>query len=184
MELENCYRILGIRSDAEFSEVKAAFRRLAMQYHPDRNKGVEAEAKFNAITEAYSTIMVSQGYQVRPHTAELKDVPVEQPGGKIPFTIFAEREVVHNVSPRVFEAEVRKHFNPRLAVGTSCKIGLRWFEIDLEAPGSSPVLGLHLGKRKILIEWYKTPEGGDKRKSIAWEDFWTYVRRYASLAPT
>src|ERR1039458_807714 len=184
MELENCYRILGIRSDADFSEVKSAFRRLALQYHPDRNKGFEAEAKFNAITEAYSTIMISQGYQVRPRAIELKDVPVEQPGGKLPFTVFADREIVHNVSPRVYESEVRKHFSPSLAPGTSCKIGGRWFEIDVVAQDSIPLISKHLGKRKVLIEWYKTPEGVDKWKTIPWDDFWAYVRRFASLAST
>lgn len=184
MELENCYRILGIRSDADYSEVKSAFRRLAMQYHPDRNKGEEAQAKFNAITEAYSTILVSQGYQVRPRAIELKDTPVEPPGGKLPFTIFADREVIHSVSPRVYESEVRKHFSQNLTPGTSCKVGGRWFEIDVEAQEGIPIISKHLGKRKVLVEWYKSPDGIDKRKPIQWDEFWAYVRRLASLAST
>jgi len=182
MELERCYRVLGIRSDADFSEVKSAFRRLALEYHPDRNRGPEAEAKFNAITEAYSTIMISQGYRVQPRATEPEAVPDQQPSGKLAFTVFADREVVFYASPRLFETEVRKHFSAKLTPGTSCKVGNRWFEISAEPMESVPLLGLRIGKRKLLIEWYKTPEGVDKWKPIAWDEFWSYVRRCGSEA--
>ncbi len=52
------YQVLGISSTATDEEVKAAYRRLAKQYHPDRNNGsAEAEKKMMQINDAYAEIM-------------------------------------------------------------------------------------------------------------------------------
>jgi molecular chaperone DnaJ len=50
------YDVLGISKNATQDEVKRAFRRLAMQYHPDRNKAADAEQKFKEINEAYEVL--------------------------------------------------------------------------------------------------------------------------------
>ncbi|XQP55162.1 MAG: molecular chaperone DnaJ [Mycoplasmoidaceae bacterium] len=50
------YEVLGISKDATEQDVKKAFRRLAMQYHPDRNKAPDAEEKFKEINEAYAVL--------------------------------------------------------------------------------------------------------------------------------
>ncbi|GHU34373.1 hypothetical protein FACS1894166_11730 [Bacilli bacterium] len=50
------YEILGIPKSATPDEIKRAFRRLAMQYHPDRNKAADAEAKFKEVNEAYEVL--------------------------------------------------------------------------------------------------------------------------------
>lgn len=50
------YEILGISKDASEQDIKKAFRKLAMQYHPDRNKAPDAEAKFKEINEAYAVL--------------------------------------------------------------------------------------------------------------------------------
>ncbi|MGE3536838.1 MAG: DnaJ C-terminal domain-containing protein [Candidatus Tectimicrobiota bacterium] len=50
------YEILGVPRDADDKAIKAAFRDLAMQYHPDRNKAPHAEEKFKAIAEAYAVL--------------------------------------------------------------------------------------------------------------------------------
>lgn len=51
------YEILWIDKTASKEEIKKAYRKLAMQYHPDRNKwDKEAEQKFKEINEAYSTL--------------------------------------------------------------------------------------------------------------------------------
>jgi molecular chaperone DnaJ len=50
------YSLLGISRDASESEIKKAYRKLAMEYHPDRNHSAEAEAKFKEITEAYEVL--------------------------------------------------------------------------------------------------------------------------------
>ncbi len=50
------YEVLGISKTASADEIKRAFRNLAMQYHPDRNKKPEAEDKFKEVNEAYEVL--------------------------------------------------------------------------------------------------------------------------------
>ncbi len=51
------YQILGVARTATEEEIKKAYRKLAMQYHPDRNPGdKEAETKFKQVQEAYDTL--------------------------------------------------------------------------------------------------------------------------------
>lgn len=54
---EDPYRVLGIAKDASDAEIKRAYRKLARQYHPDRNPGdAAAEERFKAIQAAYESI--------------------------------------------------------------------------------------------------------------------------------
>lgn len=47
---------MGISNNASQEEIKKAFRKLALQYHPDRNNSVQAQEKFKKITEAYAIL--------------------------------------------------------------------------------------------------------------------------------
>ncbi len=54
---ENYYKVLGVPENATQEEIKKAYRKLALKYHPDRNRGnKEAEEKFKEITEAYEVL--------------------------------------------------------------------------------------------------------------------------------
>lgn len=53
----NNYEILGLTSNASIDDVKKTYRKLAMQWHPDKNSSPEAPEKFKKITQAYSNII-------------------------------------------------------------------------------------------------------------------------------
>ncbi|KAG8439773.1 hypothetical protein GDO86_005804 [Hymenochirus boettgeri] len=50
------YDILGVPKNSSERQIKKAFHKLAMKYHPDKNKSPDAEAKFREIAEAYETL--------------------------------------------------------------------------------------------------------------------------------
>ncbi|WP_392552425.1 molecular chaperone DnaJ [Orbus wheelerorum] len=58
MAKKDYYEVLGIKKDADEREIKKAYKRLAMKYHPDKNQDnkTEAEAKFKEIKEAYEIL--------------------------------------------------------------------------------------------------------------------------------
>jgi curved DNA-binding protein len=57
MEYHDYYKILGVARNAGADEIKSAYRKLAMQYHPDRNPGDrQAEDRFKEINEAYQVL--------------------------------------------------------------------------------------------------------------------------------
>lgn len=50
------YAVLGVSKDADEDAIKKAFRKLAVQYHPDKNPGKASEAKFKEINQAYEVL--------------------------------------------------------------------------------------------------------------------------------
>lgn len=50
------YKLLGVSKNATAAEIKSAYRKLAVQYHPDKNKSKESEEKFKEINQAYEVL--------------------------------------------------------------------------------------------------------------------------------
>jgi len=50
------YDVLGVKKDASAAELKKAYRKLALKYHPDRNKSADAAEKFKELSEAYEVV--------------------------------------------------------------------------------------------------------------------------------
>src|SRR3989344_2513290 len=57
------YKILGVSKTASADEIKKAYRKLALEFHPDRNKSKEADAKFKEGTKAYEVLSDPQKRQ-------------------------------------------------------------------------------------------------------------------------
>ncbi|NRN28391.1 molecular chaperone DnaJ [Photorhabdus heterorhabditis] len=61
MAKRDCYEVLGVSKTADEKEIKKAYKRLAMKYHPDRNQGdKDAESKFKEVKEAYEILTDDQ----------------------------------------------------------------------------------------------------------------------------
>lgn len=75
MNLADCYRLLGLRTGASFDEIKASYRRLVRQYHPDANPEdpQQAKEKFIQLTAAYRQLMDT----VQPSTPQAAPKPSE-----------------------------------------------------------------------------------------------------------
>ena len=62
---EDYYSVLGVDRNADQNELKRAYRKMAMKYHPDRNPGnPEAEEKFKNINEAFEVLSNPQKRQI------------------------------------------------------------------------------------------------------------------------
>lgn len=90
MDLGDCYRLLGLRSGASFSDIKVSYRRLVQQYHPDINPDdKKAKEKFIALTEAYKLLLQvvppeEAAQQSDQPQAVTKETPTQKPTPKPP----------------------------------------------------------------------------------------------------
>lgn len=56
LSAKDYYQLLGVTRDASERDIKKAFRKLAVKYHPDKNKAKDAEEKFREIAKAYEVL--------------------------------------------------------------------------------------------------------------------------------
>lgn len=54
------YNLLGVKRSASKDEIKKAYHRLALKYHPDKNNAKDAESKFRSLNEAYEVLRDDQ----------------------------------------------------------------------------------------------------------------------------
>lgn len=76
------YEILNLSNSANADEIKRAYRKLALEYHPDRNKTREAEEKFKEINQAYEVLSDPQKRQLYDQVGH---AAFEQGAGQGPF---------------------------------------------------------------------------------------------------
>lgn len=76
------YEVLGVTKSASADEIKKAYRKLALEFHPDRNKTKEADAKFKEVTRAYEVL---SDQQKRATYDQYGQAAFEQGVGQGPF---------------------------------------------------------------------------------------------------
>ncbi|OGH41447.1 MAG: hypothetical protein A3H79_02060 [Candidatus Levybacteria bacterium RIFCSPLOWO2_02_FULL_36_8b] len=89
MAEKDYYQVLGVTKASTADEIKQAYRKLALQYHPDRNKGKDTEGKFKEVTQAYEVLsdpQKKQTYDQFGHAAFEQGAGQQGPfGGGGPF---------------------------------------------------------------------------------------------------
>ncbi|HKK31256.1 MAG TPA: molecular chaperone DnaJ, partial [Alphaproteobacteria bacterium] len=87
--MRDYYSVLGVERGADEKTLKSAYRKLAMEYHPDRNPGdKEAEAKFKELNEAYDVLKDPNSraaYDRLGHDAFTQSAQGGRPGGGFDF---------------------------------------------------------------------------------------------------
>lgn len=106
------YSILGLQRGASKDEIKKAYRRLAMQWHPDKNPSPEARQKFILITEAYDGLMSGKTFSSFIRTGQRAPQPKAKP--KTREDIRREKMMsVHEAFRKKF-LDMRKYYhNPK-----------------------------------------------------------------------
>jgi len=75
MAERNPYEVLGVNRNASDGEIKRAFRKLARQYHPDRNQGdAGAESKFKEVQAAYDAIGTSEARREHDQQEQMRNM--------------------------------------------------------------------------------------------------------------
>jgi curved DNA-binding protein CbpA len=102
----NPYATLGVSPASSSDEIKAAYKKLALKYHPDRNKSPDAEEKFKEISQAYALLMDPEKRRRQDMTSSGGPEQGQRPGGG------GDRSDFHNVrwDNRMSHAEAEQLF--------------------------------------------------------------------------
>jgi len=90
IEKKNYYDILGIEKTADESQIKKAYRKLAIKFHPDKNKAKNAEEAFKKVNQAFSVLSDKQKRQNYDMFGTEEGPGISMPTDFNPFDIFEQ----------------------------------------------------------------------------------------------
>ena len=125
MSLKDYYSILGVNVNASAEDIKRAFRRLALQYHPDRNPEniEEAEAKFKEINEAYEVLSDEEKRWRYNSLTRLSSYPRSRVVIEDIFSESAESDILREMLQKMVESGVVSGFGRWRAWGCGRRQG-------------------------------------------------------------
>ena len=131
MTQQDYYQLLGVQRDANEADIKKAFRKLAMKYHPDRNPdNKEAESKFKEIKQAYDVLTDPQkraAYDRFGHAG----VDPSMGGGGAGFGGFNFTDVFGDIFGDIFGGGRGGHAGPQSRAERGADLGYK-IELTLE----------------------------------------------------
>jgi len=96
-EGSNFYHLLGISPSANFSQIKAAYRKLAQELHPDRNQGDSSTTKFNELNQAYKVLSKEKSRSIYDdYLFGASEIPIKN-AGPVQSHFFRYRDVLVRV---------------------------------------------------------------------------------------
>jgi curved DNA-binding protein CbpA len=96
-EGSNFYHLLGISPSANFSQIKAAYRKLAQELHPDRNQGDSSRTKFNELNQAYKVLSKEKSRSIYDdYLFGASEIPIKN-AGPVHSHFFRYRDVLVRV---------------------------------------------------------------------------------------
>jgi tetratricopeptide (TPR) repeat protein len=115
MNLAESYRLLGLKSGASFEDIKASYRRLARQYHPDMSSGsARTKDKFIEVTTAYKSLLgaldqpsVSPSSVSPSSIDDRADCPPPRPAPSKPETLRKAVQLKENASLSIEEQKFK-----------------------------------------------------------------------------
>lgn len=87
-DVKNYYKVLGVSEEADAAEIRSAYRKLAKEFHPDRNRDPAAEERFKEIGEAYDVLKDDKKRQAYDQIRKGGPIPGfgGRPGGGFEFS--------------------------------------------------------------------------------------------------
>lgn len=117
-----CYEILGLPEDATREQVRSVYRRLALRYHPDRNKSPEALEKFKEISAAYAEACAIFDEETENATVQDEGAEPSDPMPSPAISSTPEHEDLNLIlrdRERILRADVQPKGNVRCALELS-----------------------------------------------------------------
>lgn len=90
-------KVLGVADGASAEQIRRAYRKLAMRFHPDRNKSLEAAEKFKQVREAYAVLSGKEKPPRQPEPVRRNEVVFHHAQAPIPYEAAEFSFMVHRV---------------------------------------------------------------------------------------